>query len=343
MIGGIYSPAATQAPIAGKAFIDLDTITRRINESANPDPNNKPLPGASQKSNFQIYPHQLSIGDKQGTGGNYAGDNCEYGLTTAAGLKIEDSVEKTLRGKYFQGVVTSEVPYDGDTMHGSDPIGESYSFLRGGTTTIRYLDTQDAYPFDLLEWTIPIPGRFLKDNQNESTVDDGISPLAPNIKGEVHFNNPVYYAKKFEPRDASLQLMAVAKLIEQDKVKNVTVEECLKGPDGDLDSLDEEAAGLMHAILGIAEIAINKGYTVAELTPGSKESKDLLKDVFGVYGTSGNPTSGSDRVKHCMQLLTSAILAGAYARSERVFARLLNAVKPGDDADIMLQHIRMGF
>jgi hypothetical protein len=366
MHGGIYNPAATQAPIAGKAFIDLQEIANRTKAVNDPNPNNKPLGGASNKSNFQIYPHQLVVGHKQGSGGNYAGDNCEYGLTTAAGLEIKHSAEQTMRDMYLLGVATSEVPYDGDTMFSSDPIGDSFSFLRSGTTTIRYYDNKDAFPGDLLEWTIPIPAYKLPAGEKPmgSTFDTGYNPIhSNNIRGEIHHSNPVYYARKFDPRDASLQLMAVSNMISKGEINSITPNDVLgNGDTNEYTSLQEEAAGLMHGIMAIAEITRlidndakidknNKNIAIFDAVFHKyRQSKTSPKTEVDTSLTGDAKRSNeelvklqNERIPNALKLLTSAILGGAYARSERVFCKLLNAVKPGDDADIMMQHVKLGF
>jgi hypothetical protein len=313
-----------------------------------------------------VYPHQLVVGRKDSCHiGNYAGPNCEYGLTTAAGLTVDRTVEHAMRDHYFLGVATTEVPYGGDTMYGSDPIGEAFSFLRSGTVSVRWYDNEDGKPGDLVSWTIPplqgdVPGKSKK-NQGFS-YDDGFNPLSKHMYGEASFDNPIYYAKKFDPTDFGMQLAASFWALDKDKsaggIANVTFAE-FQNTDMDLSSIQEEACGWVFGLIGVlkclspTQLDILRDFVVTKpINENNPGVKDAFGSIFGKYTFGGDNNSTKPATlkpedktitDDCMKLLTGSITSAAYAKGERVIGKLLNGVRPGDDADLMLQHVKLGF
>lgn len=366
---GIHSPVATQAPISGKAFLDIYDIEQRKLGSKDMEYQASRYHGAKDV-NFQIYPHQVVVGRKGSCHvGNYAGPKSEYGLTTAAGLNVSRTPEHTMRDMYFMGVATSEVPYGGDTMYSSDPIGEAFSFLRSGTVTVRWYDREDGKPGDLVCWTMPQlkdhghPGK--PKDKEEFSYDNGFNPLSRHMYGEAAFDNPVYYIKKCDPTDYGYQLAAsfwaFSKTKSEGGVSDLGLKDLLD-PDNDLTSIQEEALSWFFGIQGLFAAAVGVSseesrnefkQTVGELL-NTKKLKELMDRVFGMYTFHGDnpdfkPQPDDDKeplhygMNHCMKLLTGAVTSATYAKSERAVGRLLNGVKQGDDADIMMQHVKIGF
>ena len=359
MTRGIHSPVATQSPIAGKAFLDIYDIEQR-KLSAKDMGNQRQYHGAKNE-NFQVYPHQVVIGRKDSCNvGNYAGPRCEYGLTTAAGLSIDKSPEHTMRDHYFMGIATTEVPYGGDTMYASDPIGEAFSFLRSGTVTVRWYDMEDGKPGDLICWTLPSlkderqPGKPKQDQ--EFSYDNGFNPLSRHMYGEASFDNPVYYIKKCDPTDFGFQLAGSFWAMNHTKtnggVSDVSFNN-FQDTDNDLSSIQEEACGWMFGLIGaiqcLEDADINAIRLIGPNDNINVSVREALGKIFGIYTFDGdnnkqnNQKVNNEMTKHCMKHLTGSVMSAAYAKGERVIGRLTNGVRPGDDADIIMQHVKIGF
>jgi len=356
-----------QAAVIGKGFLDTEEIEQR-EFNAKDGMMGRVYSGGENKKNFDIRQGEIILGERQNHAvGNYTATNKEVGLSTAAGMDASGkSFQQMHDEKYFMGVAIIDQEYGGD-LFGREPEDEGIGFNRSGTETVNNHGFKDWHAGDWLAFALPPPPRGVPGASKyaeQRVPDNGINPLAPNIRQGTPTGKPVYYLEPMDPSDFTMNLAGVfwcmSRTKEQHGINDMTMEDYYERRE-EFTHLQLEAFAWAKGLCAIAKLANEAGFGGQGWNDNGIEP-DALAFLASVFRRNVEPGENRDYEKYngdrtstdpalvdnfhrdqAMTMLTAGPTRGLVSNLNRVVGRSLSNTKSGGHGEVLLQNTKVGF
>lgn len=370
-----YRTYPQQAAVIGKGFLDTDEIEQR-QYNAKDGMMGRVYPGGEDRKNFSISKGEVILGKKEHHGtANFTGSNKEVGLSSAAG---EDAGSKSFEAMhddhFFMGIAAIDHEYGGD-IFGREPDDEGIGYNRSGSDTVENHSFEDWTAQDLLGFALPpppkgIPGvsRYAEDR----SYDNGMNPLAPNIRKGTPVGKPVYYLEKLDLSDFTMNLAGVFWCMSRPKgnggINDMTWDDYYENRD-QYTNLQLEAFAWCKGLCMVAHLAKESQVSDNDIKKVAFEDNTenlmttvmpMMQAIFrrdvepganpnyeGRYTGDRNSETQARREEfhkdQVMSVLSAGPTRGLINKLNRCVGRSLSNTKSGGTAEVLLLNSKVGF